>query len=687
MKKIITILSLIGLVVIALLIKFNTYTQYYFIQNNKIQYQFSKIKSAEKNLNYDVLITSIYMYENNDKLDKDIKNLQKALKALLQNRYFEKDYPQIYKIMQKYKKMVDSKVNEIYEFQMLNSAIKNSTMYLASLLNRLQYIKNVPQTYEKKVVNTVSNIFLAKSSFDSDMLAGVDVKYFEGFKTENKDLLEYNKIFTAHLKVFTRYYDKYTKVIKNITSANNLRYLNDVYQKYFNKMNSKVVIIKRVSYLLIAFVGISIAIIIWLLIRIKKENIKLDELNKELQISYITDALTGLYNRNKFDTDIEKFQKPALLLVNIDKFKHINDYYGNKIGDLVLVEVAKHLKEIIKDSYAEVYRLGADDFGVLIEYDKNPFVRILAKKIVKYFEEKVISVEDVTLNVSVSIGISLEKPLLENADIALKHVKSSYRKKVITYNPKMDTKEEIKQNIEKSKVLYTAIKEGRIEPYFQPIVDTQTKKIVKYEILARLIHKNGHIESIYPYLQIAKDNKLYADITKTVLRKTHEKVLKKDVDININVSVEDILDKEIIREIYHLYLRNSSLSSRVTFEILESEAVVDYREIKKFLNKVKQQGAKIAIDDFGSGYSNFEHLVNLNIDYLKFDGSLIKQLPTNENAYKIIKMINEFAKDLGIQTVAEFVASEDIYNKVRELNVDFCQGYYFHEPYPYCKKD
>jgi len=689
---------IIGIVIIIFIYGFNDYTRSYYIKNNEIQKSFNFIKNDELLLNYNILVTSLYMYKNNDILIKSMDRLNKSINVLLKNRYFKINYPYIYKRLLNYKELIDKKFALVYEFQTVNSALKNSTMYLASLLNDLpkinEYkIKHAINTgnlennikFSQKIIEVVSNIFLAKNSFDEDFIKNLDIEFFKNYNAKGGEIKKFNKVLLAHLIIYKKYFPELVFLLKNITDTKTLKLLDEIYKQYFNIMNGKLVIIKWVSYMLIAFVVIVEIIIFFLLNRLEKEYLSLQRVNNKLRLSYITDKLTGLYNRNKFDSDIKRLKKPVVLLINIDRFKHINNCYGTKTGDKVLKKVADVLKLIVPGNIkANIYRLGADDFGILYEFDNFSNVKILAKKIVEYFEKNELEINNIKLNISVSIGISMKEPLLENADIALKEAKKSFRKKIMVYEENMNVRDEIKQNIEKSNILYQAIKENRIEPYFQPIVDTQTREIVKYEVLARLIHKDGSVESIFPYLQIAKDNKMYADITKIIMKKTYEKVAKREIEFNINVSIEDILDVSIIKEMYHLYFKNRQLAKRAMFEILESEAIIDYNEISRFVNEVKKHGSSVAIDDFGSGYSNFEHLINLNVDFIKIDGTLIKQLPVNPNAYKIVKVINDFAKEINIKTVAEFVADEKIYETVKKLGIDYCQGYYFYEPKPNC---
>jgi len=692
------IIIFIGVVIVGLLYKFDRYTQYYFLENNKIQKQFSNIKNAELQLRYEVLVTSIYMYTNNDKIIKATDKLQECINKLLSNQYFKHQYPYLYQQMLKYKKLIDKKIEKVYEFETLNSPIKNSIMYLADLLDRLPKISRERMKYQRlqnafksnnlyaqKMISVVSSVFLARSSLDKDFIKNLDFDFFRNYKTQNPHFRQFNKVLVANLRVFVDYFNRYTDVLKSIMDNRAAKLLEQIHEEHLERVNNKIVIIKIVSMLLIAFVLIAVFTVVFLMSKLHMDYEKLEVLNRRLNISYITDKLTGLYNRNKFDSDVKKLKNPVLILVNIDRFKHINDYYGSKVGDELLKKVAVVIQNILPENLnAQLYRLGADDFGILYDYEYYPNIKTLARKIVKYFDSNELEIENIKLNISVSIGISTVEPLLENADIALKYIKKSLRKKIMFYSENMNAKKEIQQNIEKSKILYQAIKENRIEPFFQPIVDTYTKEITKYEVLARIII-NGEPQSIYPYLQIAKDNKLYGDITKIIMKKTYERVIKKeDIDFSINISIEDILDTSIVRHMYYLYLKNRSLAKRATFEILESEAIKDYQEIEKFLQRVKYYGSKIAIDDFGSGYSNFEHLINLNVDYIKIDGSLIKQLAVNPNAYKIVKVINDFAKETGIKTIAEFVENEEIYNLVKKLHINYCQGYYFYKPKPYC---
>ncbi len=682
-------LALVGISIVLLLNEFNRYTQVYFQQNSMLEEQFSQIKNDELSLNHDILTTSLYMYNNNDKINNDIDVLNSSINKLINNVYLKTNYPKILKDANLYKKSIEKKIENIYRFQTLNSSIKNSTMYLANSLSDLPKIsstlpydqKNLQSysIYKQSVLSVISSIFLARNSFDSDFLKSLDLNYFKDKKFKNAKLNRFNQIFSANLNLFVSLFREYKEYLNDITNKNSINIIDKIQNEHLSNVASNLKIIKWVSYLLILFVIATIIAIMFFMYRLKEDNETLENLTKKLYRNGITDKLTGLYNRNKYEADTKKFKDSILLLVNIDRFKYLNDYFGTHTGDKILKKVALSIKDIVKNIDATLYRLGADEYGIFLANEECRSFEQLSKDIIKYFNENELKIDGMHYNISVSIGISNIAPYQENADIALKYIRKSSRKKYMMYSDDLDEKEEIRKNIERTKVLYQAIKDNRIVPYFQPIVKTESKRTVKYEVLSRVIHPDGKVESIYPYLNIAKENKLYSHITQIALKRSFAIFNDNQLEFSINLSMEDISDPSIVNKIYKL-LNNENIAKRVTFEMLESEAIKDYKEVKSFIESVKAKGAKIAIDDFGSGYSNFSHILNLNIDYIKIDGSLIKHIDSDTSALKIVKLISKFAKESGMQIIAEFVENESIYNTLKELDIEYLQGYYFSKP-------
>ena len=175
--------------------------------------------------------------------------------------------------------------------------------------------------------------------------------------------------------------------------------------------------------------------------------------------------------------------------------------------------------------------------------------------------------------------------------------------------------------------------------------------------------------------------KVYDRITKTIIQKTFEVFEMHPFDFSINLSFEDIINDEMYTFIIQK-LKDSRMGSRLTFELLESEKVNDFEKVVQFFNEIKRYGAKVAIDDFGSGFSNFSYIIKLNPDFIKIDGSLIKDIDKDKNAQIVVETIVDFSKKLGIKTVAEFVHSSTVLSTVKGLGIDYSQGYFIDMPSP-----
>jgi EAL domain-containing protein (putative c-di-GMP-specific phosphodiesterase class I) len=232
-----------------------------------------------------------------------------------------------------------------------------------------------------------------------------------------------------------------------------------------------------------------------------------------------------------------------------------------------------------------------------------------------------------------------------------------------------------------SKELKKAIKNDKLVPYYQPIINNQTKEIDKYETLIRLIDDDGKIISPFFFLDVAKHSKQYHYITRTIIDKSFETFSSLKYNFSINLTIEDILDKQIQKYLFNA-LKYYNIGERVVFEIVEDEGIENFDIINEFIIKVRKFGCKIAIDDFGTGYSNFEYLIKLKADFIKIDGSIIKNLETDKSARILVTTIVVFAKKIGMKTIAEFVENEKIQELVIELGIDYSQGYYFGEPQP-----
>jgi EAL domain-containing protein (putative c-di-GMP-specific phosphodiesterase class I) len=272
-----------------------------------------------------------------------------------------------------------------------------------------------------------------------------------------------------------------------------------------------------------------------------------------------------------------------------------------------------------------------------------------------------------------------DDPLI-TADMAMKKAKTE-RKDYVVYDDAIDLSARYRKNLEWAEKLKYAISEDRIVPYLQPIVDAKTKEVKIYEALIRLVDEEGRVHTPYHFLDIAKRTKYYPELTKRMADKIFPLLERIPQEISLNVSYLDIINKETMRYILDK-IEACSDPSRIHFEILESEGIERYEDVFECLKKLRSHRCHISLDDFGSGYSNFEHILKLEVDMLKIDGSLIRNIDTDIGSQIIVETIVDFADKLDIATCAEFVCSESVYETVRDLGVTYVQGYYIAEPGP-----
>ena len=407
---------------------------------------------------------------------------------------------------------------------------------------------------------------------------------------------------------------------------------------------------------------------------------------EELEKFLVTDSLTNLPNRNKLLDDIKKFdgsECTSLALVNIDSFKDINDFYGYDVADTILMQVAHILDKTARKKEINFYKMPSDEFALFSAncHDESVFLQYVQEILVEVIATK-LEILGQAININFSTGIAIEKDsVLIKADMALKFAKK-LNKDVAVYCDDLNTEKDIAKNIESLNLLKNALQDNRLIPYFQPIYNLKSKKIEKYECLARIMKQDGTLMVPYQFLEVARQAKIYGEITKIIIEKAFEFFKDKEYEFSINISVEDIGTPYIFEFIIESLARFVD-PARVVFEILETEEIKNYDLLKEFIKKIKYYGAKIAIDDFGSGYSNFSHILELHVDYLKIDSSLVRNIKSNKNAYLITKTIIDFANSLRMKTIAEYVEDKESVDLLKEMGATYIQGYYIGRPQPY----
>jgi diguanylate cyclase (GGDEF)-like protein len=399
-----------------------------------------------------------------------------------------------------------------------------------------------------------------------------------------------------------------------------------------------------------------------------------------------TDKLTNLPNRNKLKKDLDENDIDLMALLDIDEFSTVNDLFGEKIGDTILFELANKLKSYFNQEDYVVYRIEADKFTIVARkhnQDVNEFYNLcktFADKIEK--ESLLIDEDEIDINITIGIAQGDGARAFKYSQRVINYARTKLQR-IMIYNESFKIQQSFEENIKWVKQLKVGFRENLFQAYFQPIVDTKTKEVHKYEALIRYITKEGVEIAPFHFINVAKKTKLYPNIIKIVIQDAFKLIKNKNKRVSVNISFDDIANEETTAFIYEILEQNKDFTEFLEFEILESEEISDFNEVAKFIAEIKKFDCIVGVDDFGAGYSNFNLLTLLDIDFVKIDGSLIERINSSKDLEIIVNTIANFSKEFKVKTVAEYVSDEDIYNKIKELNIDYCQGYYFDKPLSY----
>ncbi len=409
---------------------------------------------------------------------------------------------------------------------------------------------------------------------------------------------------------------------------------------------------------------------------------KVLEKSEALIRHYRIDTFTELPNRVALNEFLENGEAGYLLQIKVSQLDDLHIFYGHEPGDMLVLHLANLLKDFAQKTGNLAFKFSSNAFMFFIrgEHSKEHIERLTQKMLKLFDENPYILLEEIKIYPKIYIGGAHAHPKgIQNTTSALSYAKKN-NTEIHLYDNACTLASQSISNLKMIETIKNAIKQDGILVYHQPIVDLQNHTGKKYECLMRMRDREGNIVAPGYFLPIAMRSGLYPKLTEILIHKVFEHFPKDGVCLNLNLSVLDIQNKKVVDKILDSLAKIPA--EKCTFEITESEGLENYEEAKRFISRIKQSGAKIAIDDFGSGYSNFSHLMELDVDFLKIDGSLIKHLDTNKNAVKVVKAIVDFASKLGIKTVAEFVHNETIHTIVKELGCDMGQGYYYGAPQP-----
>jgi len=420
---------------------------------------------------------------------------------------------------------------------------------------------------------------------------------------------------------------------------------------------------------------------------------------QELTYQAQHDSLTGLYNRNYFQTELERLvsrvarsaAECALIYLDLDQFKYVNDTIGHAAGDRLLRECTQMLKANIREGDL-LARFGGDEFTLLLYNVDQEATERVAENIRQLFESYRFYDSGQTFNVTCSLGATIINAnttngddALAQADLACHVAKNLGRNKIHIYDPEDKEKDGMAEDVGWATRVRDAIDKDLFSLWFQPIYSIADSKVYDYEVLLRMNTEDGNYIMPGGFMPAAERFGLANNVDRWTVTHAieHLSLLHENnhfVRFSINLSGHAFEDKQLLPMISGI-LKDSNINpSALTFEITETAAIANMRAAMNFIGKLKDIGCQFALDDFGTGFCSFTYLKHLPVDKLKIDGSFVQGMASTYVDQAMVQSMNQIAHALGKETIAEFVENEPTLIILRELGVDYAQGHYLGRP-------
>lgn len=465
----------------------------------------------------------------------------------------------------------------------------------------------------------------------------------------------------------------YPIVNENKTEALLVLDLSESYGEHLNNFNSPLI---TVVWMMQAFLLMSLFLLVFLAYKYYR-------IHKDL----IIDKLTSVYKKQYLEEffNNKRVDNYHVMLIDIDEFKEINTKFGYEHGDIVLKQFTEILVATLP-SEAIVVRIGGTEFLVVSPKEAGS-VEEQAQAVFEVLKEKKYLINNEVQHLTVSMSAMC----VPEETMFIQNIERLLDEKLLEVKSKGKNGLGILGHTQLNEIRYSnidyireALDQERLLCLYQPIYETQTKQIVKYEALVRLIDNDDPKKLITPYyfMDVIKGTSQYIKMSKLVLKDIFSTLQTyEDVEISVNLDLDDLDNADMMKLITHNLYENRGVANRVTFEILEAHEIKDYGKVMFYLQQLKAFGSKIALDDFGSGYASYSYLIRLDIDILKIDGSIISELKHSpERARSVLRSIQELAAIFQYELVAERVSDEDIYEMLKELDIQYVQGYYLGKP-------
>lgn len=388
------------------------------------------------------------------------------------------------------------------------------------------------------------------------------------------------------------------------------------------------------------------------------------------------DEATGYPNLSRFVFDCKSNNYDKVCLISLKNEDIIRVFVKDSIWIEYLEIILSVTKNAIKDMDIQIYIY--NNLSILVAAAEELLLGSFEKLIKEIREDLFKERYPAYLPVfEFSIACSKDKLLqkVELARLKLQKVKSQF----YVYNEDDEDINTYSEEMRVLEIINDGLKNNGVIPYYQGIHNNTTGEIELFEALMRIVDSDNIVHQPGEFLAIAKEYKLYDRLSKRMINSVFEQFERFDKSVSINLDIQDIYNPEIVSLIFE-NLQKSTHPHKYIFELVESEDILDYDYLNEFSRKIHEYGGKIAIDDFGSGYSNFVHLLRLNVDYLKISGDIIEEICEDSACQEFVKMITEWCNTRKKHVVAEFVKNEQIQEKIKEYKVSHSQGYYFSKP-------
>ncbi len=411
------------------------------------------------------------------------------------------------------------------------------------------------------------------------------------------------------------------------------------------------------------------------------------------------DQLTGLSNRRHFQKELDSMlaiaeryhEQVALFYLDLDQFKVINDTHGHHAGDELLQLITRILTKETRETDL-LSRIGGDEFALVIPSATIEGVVQLANKLLSALRVIDYRINEQSHPISFSIGVAIypqhgrtQQELLANADLAMYHAKKTGRSRYHIYSPEFEYQAVLTEQLRWKHVIEQALEENELVLFYQPILDIRHRKISHYECLLRIDKGDGKILMPADFIGHAEETGVIERLDRAVLKMAIDQHLAfqrigSDARLSINLSGNSMNSLEILPYITELLALPGVNPELLIFEITETSAVSNFLSAKTLISELTELGCHFALDDFGVGFSSFYYLRSLPVDYVKIDGSFVRQMDINEEDKIFVKVLTEISQAFGKKIIAEFVENPNILTLLEELGVDYAQGYYISTP-------